>query len=183
MLYLALIALIICQRLLELKYSANNERLMRKKGGREIFPRNFTYMQWIHTSWFIAILIEYFLRKEAVSFNGLFFVVFIIGQALRFAAISTLRERWSVRLMILPHQKIVHHGIYKYIRHPNYLGVILEIAALPMVMNLYFTAIVFSLLNFWVLKLRIQCEERALNREKRYYRFFKKRKRFLPYLF
>ena len=106
----------------------------------------------------------------------------LAGQGLRYAAIHTLGERWTVRVMTLPGAAPVTHGIYHFIRHPNYLGVMLEIAAVPLIHSAYLTAITFSIANGLLLAWRIRTEEAALNEQNNYEQSFADRPRFLPKL-
>jgi len=107
--------------------------------------------------------------------------IFLLGQVLRYAAIRTLDWRWTVRIMTLPDAPPIEAGVYRYIRHPNYLGVILEIAAAPLLHTAYLTSIVFTLANAGLLIARIRAEERALNRHNAYEQVFKDRPRFIPF--
>jgi methyltransferase len=109
-------------------------------------------------------------------------LAFLAGQTLRYAAIHTLGERWTVRVMTLPGAKPVSQGIYRSIRHPNYLGVILEIGAVPLLHSAYLTAISFSIANALLLAWRIQTEEAALKEQNNYDQVFAGRPRFLPKL-
>jgi methyltransferase len=89
-------------------------------------------------------------------------LILVIGQSLRYAAIRTLGWRWTVRIMTLPDAPLIRSGIYRYLRHPNYLGVALEIAAVPLLHTAYLTAVLFTLANACLLAVRIRAEERAL---------------------
>jgi methyltransferase len=82
--------------------------------------------------------------------------------------------------MILPGAQPINHGIYRFIRHPNYLGVILEIGAVPLLHSAYLTAIVFSIANALLLAWRIRTEETALKAHNSYEQIFADRPRFLP---
>jgi methyltransferase len=86
----------------------------------------------------------------------------MIGQSLRYAAILSLQWRWTVKIMTLPGLPLVRRGIYRYLRHPNYLGVVLEILAVPLLHTAYLTAILFSLANGLLLSVRIKTEDQAL---------------------
>lgn len=182
--FLLLVILLGVQRLAELRLSARNERRILALGGREHAPGQFTVMRWMHIAWFFAMIAEVFgLRRPfhppltlAAS------LAFLAGQALRYAAIHTLGERWTVRVMTLPRAKPVSRGIYRFIRHPNYLGVMLEIVAVPLLHNAYLTAISFSIANALVLAWRIRTEETALKEQNNYEQVFEGRPRFLPRL-
>jgi methyltransferase len=89
-------------------------------------------------------------------------VVFVAGQVLRYSAILALGSRWSVKVMTVPNEPPVTTGIYRWLRHPNYLGVVLEIASLPLLHSGFLTAVVFSAWNGYVLGRRVHAEEKAL---------------------
>jgi methyltransferase len=85
------------------------------------------------------------------------------GQVLRYLAIRALAERWSTRIYVVPDAPLIQHGIYRFLRHPNYWGVILEIACVPLIHAAYGTSILWSLANLVLLRHRIRLEELALN--------------------
>jgi methyltransferase len=180
--FLILVIALGIQRLVEIRRSARNERHILDAGGREYAPGQFRVMKLLHTAWFLAMLAEVFglQRPFHPSLSVAAALVFLVGQALRYAAISTLAERWTVRVMILPGAQPINHGIYRFIRHPNYLGVILEIGAVPLLHSAYLTAIVFSIANALLLAWRIRTEETALKAHNSYEQIFADRPRFLP---
>jgi methyltransferase len=182
--FLLLVLLLGVQRLTELRLSARNERRILELGGREHAPGQFTVMRWLHIAWFLAMIAEVFglQRPFHPTLALVASLAFLAGQALRYAAIRTLGERWSVRVMTLPGAKPVNQGIYRFIRHPNYLGVMLEIVAVPLLHNAYLTAIFFSVANTLLLAWRIRTEETALKEQNNYEQTFAGRPRFLPKL-
>ena len=109
-------------------------------------------------------------------------LVFVTGQVLRLSAMRTLGWRWSVRIYTVPSMKPVATGIYRYLRHPNYLGVALEIAALPLVHGGWRTALVYTVLNAGLLAVRIKAEERALEQGGGYRESFERLPRLWPRL-
>jgi methyltransferase len=106
-------------------------------------------------------------RKFHSRLAALAFGVFAAGQALRLIAIRTLGWRWSTRVMTVPGQPPVRRGIYRYIRHPNYLGVALEILAAPLLHSAYLTSATFGVANLLLLRDRIRREEQALRKDDR----------------
>lgn len=182
--FLLLVILLGAQRLAEIHLSRRNEQRILNLGGREHAPGQFRVMKLLHLAWFLAMLAEVFGLQR--PFNPRLALVaglaFLTGQALRYAAIYTLGQRWTVRVMTLPGAPPVTHGIYRFIRHPNYLGVILEIAAVPLLHSAYLTAILFSIANGLLLAWRIHTEETALNEQSNYEQMFADRPRFLPKL-
>jgi len=182
--FLCLLISLGIQRLLELRLSTRNERHILKVGGREHAPGQFTVMSWMHIAWFLAMIAEVFgLQRPFQPVLALTAsLAFLAGQTLRYTAIRTLGERWTVRVMTLPGAKPVTQGIYRFIRHPNYLGVILEIGAVPLLHSAYLTAIFFSIANGLLLAWRIRTEETALKEQNNYEQVFARRPRFLPKL-
>lgn len=187
--FLVIVALMIVQRLLELRHSNKNEAIMLAAGGREHSPAHFQFMKAVHTLWFVAMLAEVLLFAPARGFfvtqswhwwlAGGALIATLLGQTLRYAAIRTLGTRWSVRIMTVPDSPAVSGGVYRFIRHPNYLGVILEIAAVPLLHGAFLTSIGFTLLNALVLWIRIRAEEQALRDENEYAQRLGDRARFV----
>jgi methyltransferase len=166
LLFLGFVAALGVQRLFELRLSRRNEQWMRQRGGREHTPETYRWIVALHAAWFAAMLLEVFAgrRKFHPRLAALALGLLGTGQALRLTAIHTLGWRWSTRVMTVPGPAgaPVQHGIYRYIRHPNYLGVQLEILAAPLVHSAYFTSVVFGIANALLLRDRIRREEQAL---------------------
>ena len=163
MLYV-LVAVIIIQRLLELRVAARNLRWALANGGKEYAPEHYPLMVAMHSAWIAALLLEGTLRgAEASSLWGLWLGVFLLAQVGRYAVITTLGRYWNTRIVIVPGGKRIQRGLYRYFSHPNYIVVALEIAAAPLIFNAWVTALVFTLLNAALLLLvRIPAEEKAL---------------------
>jgi methyltransferase len=87
-----------------------------------------------------------------------------VGMAVRFWSLQTLGDRWMTRVMVVPGESVVVSGPYRFMRHPNYLAVVVEIAAIPLIHGAWITAVVFSVLDGVMLAIRISVEERALRR-------------------
>lgn len=181
LLFAGVVALLAVQRLAELRLSARNVAKLRAQGAVEAGAGHMPVMRAMHAAWFVAMIAEVFLLGRpfvpwlaAVALVGL-----LAGQALRYAAIRALGDRWTVNVMVLPGAPPVTGGLYRRIRHPNYLGVILEIASVPLLHTAYLTSIVFTVLNALLLRVRIRAEERAL-REANDYDAALPRPRFVP---
>jgi methyltransferase len=162
--FTGLIVLLALQRIYELRLSSRNEAIIRSRGGREHAAWQVQVMKVLHAGWFIAMLLEvYGLRRPFLpNLFLLALLTLIVGQSLRYAAITALGWRWTVKVMTLPGLPLVRKGIYRYLRHPNYLGVVLEILAVPLLHSAYVTAILFSLANMLLLSARIRTEDQAL---------------------
>lgn len=162
------------QRIGELFLAKSNERYLMAEGATLIRETNYFYMVMLHTSWLVYL--NYIAFFERLSFNTTVFAIgtllFVLGQTLRLTAIFTLGKRWSTRIIILPNCDAVRAGIFKYFRHPNYLGVVIELFALPMAAGLWQAAIFFSIVNFVILYFRICLEEHHLNLFNNYKRIY-----------
>ncbi|HYP99004.1 MAG TPA: isoprenylcysteine carboxylmethyltransferase family protein [Polyangiaceae bacterium] len=163
--FVAFVVLVALERLAELRLSRRNENQLRKLGAREHASGHFIAMQLLHTLWLVSVVLEVVLLRPRFQLwlSAPAGLCFGIGQCLRFAAMHELGGRWSVRVLTLPGAAPVAKGVYRYLRHPNYLGVVLEIAALPLMHSAWRSAIVFSLTNAMLLAVRIREEERALS--------------------
>jgi methyltransferase len=139
---------------------------MRLRGGSEHAPEQLVWMKGLHTAWLIGSSLEVWLlrRKTSARLAGAALLAFAAGHTLRQSAMRALGWRWTVRIMTVPKAPLVKHGPYQYLRHPNYLGVAIEIAALPLVHGAYLSAAVFGIANALLLRARIRAEEAALSR-------------------
>jgi methyltransferase len=179
-LYLAFIALLVAERLLELVISARNARRVFALGGRELGQRHFRVMTVLHTAFLVSCVAEVLLLDRAFpgALGWTALAVALAAQGLRYWAIFTLGHRWNTRIIFLPGATPITSGPYRFIRHPNYLAVIMELAAVPLIHGAWLTAIGFSLANALMLLVRIRAEEAALGAE--YARAFSNRARFIP---
>ena len=162
--WLAFLALVGCERLLELGVSARNARAARDRGAVESGAGHFGPMAGLHAAFLVACAVEVLLldRPFPGAIGWVALAVVFLAQALRWWAVLSLGPRWNVRVIVVPGEEPVRRGPYRYLRHPNYLAVAVEIAALPLVHGAFITALAFSVLNAAVLRVRIRAEERAL---------------------
>ncbi|MCB1174738.1 MAG: hypothetical protein KDK39_14305 [Leptospiraceae bacterium] len=167
--FVVVISLVAIQRLFEMRLSSRNESHLKTLGAQEYSPGHFIWMKLLHLGWLAGMLLEvwFFDRPWHPAVAILAAVGLISGQLLRYAAILTLKHRWTVRIYVLPDSQRIQHGIFRWLRHPNYTGVVLEIAAVPLLHMAWITAITFTILNAWLLWIRIHAEERALARNSR----------------
>jgi len=155
---IALLLFVTAQRLAELILARRNTARLLARGAVEIAPEHYPLIVLLHAAWLAALW--WYGSSQSVSVPWL--VVYIALQALRVWILASLGERWTTRIISLPGAQLVRRGPYRFMRHPNYTLVVAEIAVLPMVLHLPWIAVVFSLLNALVLKIRIRAEERAL---------------------
>jgi methyltransferase len=162
--YLGLLVLVALERGVELVLSARNARLARARGGVETGQGHYPVMALFHALLLIACALEVVLLRR--PFPGLLgwvaLAVVVMAQALRYWAIATLGWRWNTRIVVVPGATPVTAGPYRWVRHPNYLAVIAEMLALPLVHGAWLTAVIFSLGNALILRVRIRAEEQAL---------------------
>lgn len=179
--FFAIVAAIALQRLFELRLSQHNEGLLRQRGAIEHAPAQMPWMVALHASWFVSMVLEVWLLDRSFHW-GLALVsllFFGLGQGLRLAAIWALGDRWTTRVLTLPNEPPVTRGIFAYVRHPNYAGVILELATLPLVHSAWLTSILFTVANAVLMRARIRAEERGLDGSNDYEKHFRGRPRFL----
>ena len=89
-------------------------------------------------------------------------VLWVLAQGLRWASMETLGEFWNARVIVLPGAPRIRTGPYRWLRHPNYVAVAVELLAGPMSFGAWRTAVLFTVANFFALRVRIRCENRAL---------------------
>ncbi len=152
------------QRLFELRLSRRNEQRLRARGAVEYGRGHYPAMAALHSLWLASTLVEGILRgASSPSWWVVPAVLFLLAQPLRYWAISSLGDRWNTRILVVPGESLVRRGPYKYFAHPNYVVVVVEIFAFPMIFGAWVTAVVFSLANATLLFVRVREEERALS--------------------
>jgi methyltransferase len=162
--YLALLALVALERLFELWIAHRHSTWALARGGIEFGREHFPAMKLLHIAFFFSCVAEVlWLERPFLLWLALpMLFVFALAQVLRFWSIRSLGKRWNVRVIVIPGMAPVTSGPYRFLRHPNYLAVVLEMFAIPLIHTAYLTAVVFSLLNAWMLRVRIRCEDWAM---------------------
>lgn len=162
--FTVLVALVGVERIAELVVSVRNAAWSKERGGVESGQGHFPFMVVLHTGLLVGALVEAWVRRPDVpsvlAWSMLALVV--ASQALRWWCISTLGRRWNTRVIIVPGLPPVTGGPYRIMRHPNYVAVVVEGIALPLVHAAWITALVFTVLNAGLLAVRIRVEDRAL---------------------
>jgi methyltransferase len=166
LLYTLLIVGVAAQRLIELRLARRHQLALLARGGVEVAPRHYRAMVVLHAAFLVACLLEvWWLRRPfRPALAAAMAVLLAAAQALRYWAIATLGERWTTRIICLPGAPRITRGPYRFLRHPNYLAVVAEMAALPLLHGAWLTAAAFSAANALVLGVRIRHEESALAR-------------------
>jgi methyltransferase len=151
------------QRAGELVISARNGRRLLARGAREHGRGHYPALILLHTLFPLALAAEVVaLDARPGRLAPLWLVLWLAAQGLRYAAIRALGERWSTRVLVLPGAPMIRRGPYRWLRHPNYLAVMIEFVAAPLMFGAWRTALVFSLADLVALRVRIRCERRAL---------------------
>jgi len=110
---------------------------------------------------FVSLIVEYS-TKQTVSFNVFLLVLFFILQAGKIWIVFSLGRFWNTKIYRIPDAPLIKKGPYRYFKHPNYMIVVIEIAVIPLMFQLVYTAIAFSLLNAIVLTVRIYEENKVI---------------------
>ncbi len=163
---LALAAFIAMERIVELRLAARNRRLMLAQGAEEYGQGHYHFVVLLHAAWFVAWIAEALWRGPNLPPHWpVWGVLFGLAELLRYKCITTLGVRWNTRILVIPGEPPIRSGPYRFLRHPNYLAVVIDLFAVPMIFNAWITAVVFTILNLALLLLvRIPAEERALER-------------------
>jgi methyltransferase len=164
LLFTALVLAVGVERLVELVVSKRHAAWAFSRGGEEFGRGHFPAMVALHTTLLVGALAEvWMLERPFLPVLGwVALVVVFAAQALRWWCIATLGRQWNTRVIVVPGLPLVSRGPYRLLRHPNYVAVVFEGAALPLVHSAWVTALVFTLLNAALLARRIQVEEQAL---------------------
>jgi methyltransferase len=161
--FVALFSFLILQRLGELALAERNRRWALARGGREYGGRTYPAIVAVHTLFFVALLLEWRYRSHGWNSQWPAWVVLLAAaQILRLWTILSLGRCWNTRIIVIPGLQLVAQGPFRFIRHPNYAVVIVEMFTIPVLCGAYFTAAIFSLANALLLARRIPEEERAL---------------------
>ena len=180
--YLALLIAVALERLFEMRLSDRNAKLAFAQGGLEFGQRHFIFMKGLHTALLLGAALEVLLlhRPFIPELGFPMLGLALAAQSLRYWAVSSLGTRWNVRVIVIPGAPAIRRGPYQYMRHPNYVAVVLEGIALPLIHSAWITACVFSVLNAGLLWIRISCEERSLREHTNYDESFGTIHRFWP---
>jgi len=163
--YALLIGAVVAERIAELVVSQRNASWALGRGGIETGRRHYPPMVLLHTGLLAACLIEVFAAdRPFIPALGWAMLLLVVGaQGLRWWCVTTLGRQWNTRVIVVPGLALVRAGPYRWLRHPNYLAVVIEGIALPLVHAAWVTALAFTVLNaVLLLRFRIPAEERAL---------------------
>ena len=161
--YVVLVLLVAGERVAELVVSLRNAKWSFAQGGVESGRGHYPFMVVLHTGLLAGCLVEAAHRPFIPALGWTMFAVVLLSQGLRWWCITVLGHQWNTRVIVVPGLHLVARGPHRWIRHPNYVAVVAEGIALPLVHTAWITALVFTALNIPLLAIRIRTEETALN--------------------
>jgi methyltransferase len=162
--YVALVAVVALVRLVELSVAQLNLRWARERGGVESGAEHYPVMVALHTGLLVGCVAEVLAgdRPFLPALGWPMLVLLAGAHALRWWCIRTLGPQWNTRVVRVPGAPLVTGGPYRRLRHPNYVAVVVEGIALPLVHTAWITAVAFTVLNALLLRVRLRVENRAL---------------------
>jgi methyltransferase len=162
--YLVLVVAVALERLAELVVSRRNAAWSMQRGGVEFGARHYRAMVALHSALLVGCVIEVAAaeRPFVPTLGWPMLAAVAASQGLRWWCIATLGRQWNTKVIVVPGLSRVARGPYRWIQHPNYVAVVAEGAALPLVHTAWVTAGVFTVLNAALLRVRIAVEDAAL---------------------
>lgn len=153
--------LLVLLRVVELIIARRHERWLLAHGAIEYGKEHYPYMLAMHVLFFISLIVEYVLTPG--SYYNYYLILLFVGLiAAKIWVVHGLGNFWTTKIYRIPGSPIVRKGAYRYFKHPNYAIVCMEILLIPLIFHLYYTAVIFSLLNAVMLTVRIKEENKAL---------------------
>lgn len=162
MVFAAFVLFLLLLRLGELLLARRNERWLLQHGAVEYGREHYRWIVTLHALFFVSLITEYVCTSTgcySVPLMILYF--FLLG--FKAWAIFSLGRFWNTRIYRISDYPLVRKGPYRFLKHPNYIAVIGEIALIPLIFHLYVTAVLFTLLNALMLSVRIGEENRVLH--------------------
>ena len=153
-----LIIYLIFARLIELRLSHNNTKKLLGLGAKEFFPFHYKFIVLFHAFFLIYFFVNSFFVDD-IDFY--FLLAFFFIQILRYKTLSDLGEYWTTRIIVLENAPLTNNGIYKYLKHPNYIIVFIEVFLVCLIFYDYLALVFFSSINLFLLIIRIYYEEKA----------------------
>ena len=162
--YVVLVLVVVAARLVELSVAQRHLRWARERGAVEYGAGHYPVMVLLHSAFLVACLVEVPLadRPFLPWLGWTMLAVLLAAHVLRWWCIRSLGNQWNTRVLIVPGLSLVSRGPYRWLKHPNYVAVVAEIVALPLVHTAWVTALVFTLANAALLAVRIRVENQAL---------------------
>ncbi len=162
--YELLLAAVVVERAVELVVSKRHAETLLARGGVERGGAHYPPMVLLHAALLAGCAIEPILagRPFLPGLGSPMLAIVLAAQTVRWWAIASLGVHWNTRVIVLPYAPRIVTGPYRWLRHPNYVAVVAEGIALPLVHSAWITALAFTVLNGWLLTVRIRAENAAL---------------------
>ncbi|BBZ24321.1 isoprenylcysteine carboxyl methyltransferase family protein [Mycolicibacter hiberniae] len=162
--YYLLILAVGLERLVELAVSTSNAKWAFARGGKEFGAGHYPAMVLLHSGLLVGCVAEvWLLHRPFIGWLGWpMLALAALSQVLRWWCVATLGRRWNTRVIVLDGVPLVQRGPYRWLHHPNYVAVVLEGVALPLIHTAWLTALLFTLANAALLRVRIRLENSAL---------------------
>jgi methyltransferase len=162
--FTVLVSAVALERVVELVVSQRNAAWSLARGGVETGRRHYAVMVVLHAGLLVGALLEVWLRRPAFvpALGWTMLALVLASQALRWWCIASLGQRWNTRVIVVPGLPLVTSGPYRFLSHPNYIAVVVEGFALPLVHSAWVTAAVFTAANAALLTVRLRVENAAL---------------------
>jgi len=159
MYFIIFISSFILQRLSELFIAKRNEKWLLGQGAIEYGQSHYPFIVAMHTAFIFSLAAEFILSGQPFI-SWIFLIMYLVVLSFKFWALSSLGKYWNTKIYRVPGTSPVKKGPYRFLKHPNYIEVICEIAIIPLVFHLYYTAVIFSMLNAAVLFVRVKEENK-----------------------
>ncbi|PXV65516.1 methyltransferase [Dysgonomonas alginatilytica] len=167
MIFSFFILFLILLRIGELFLSRKNEQWLLQHGAIEYGQKHYPFIVGLHVLFIISLIVEYSIIDYSIAatmrYSIRLLILFFVLMALKAWVILSLGKFWNTKIYRVNRFPLIRRGPYRYVKHPNYIIVIAEIAIIPLIFHLYYTAVIFTLLNGLMLAWRIKEENKALN--------------------
>ena len=144
MIFILFVSFVILLRIAELYVARRNEKWMVQNGAVEYGKKHYPFIIALHSLFFVSLIIEYSMQQTP-SFSLIFLLIYLLLIAFKVWIIASLGKFWNTKIFRIQNYPLINKGPYKYIKHPNYIIVIAEIALIPLIFQLYYTALIFHI--------------------------------------
>lgn len=166
MTFIIFISFVIFIRIGELILAKRNEKWALQNGAVEFGQAHYPYIVAMHSLFFLSLIVE-FATQDTHALSAWILCIYFVILAFKIWILASLGKFWNTKIFRIPHFPLINKGPYRYFKHPNYMVVVVEIVAIPLVFHLYYSAVIFTLLNAIMLSIRIKEENKALESEPR----------------
>ena len=165
--FYAVVAIEALERLFEVVLSKRNHKRLTARGGIVLEHPIHWVVVFSHIIWLAAVPLEVFFFNRIFNpvLASICLAILVFAMALRYWAVTTLGDRWNIRIITLPGEKRITNGPYRWFRHPNYIAVFAEHFALPLLHSAWFSAFVLGTIGSLIILAKIKYEDAALSNQ------------------